>query len=157
MKMVPTGSYVWLLSQREWNCLGRIMMCGLVRVGVALQVDFEFKKPTPSPNPRPLPHSLCLLPADQDVKLSVTAPAPCLSASLHGDYEPPSKNVSKFPMKCFFYKLSWSLYLFTTEHWKDTYWYIIVVPLRSSWFDYAAFYHRTSWSWGEEILQGILV
>ena len=37
--------------------------------------------------PGPVSPSLCLLPADQDGKLSATAPAPCLSASHHDGHE----------------------------------------------------------------------
>lgn len=71
----------------------RARRCDLAR-SVLLRVGFEgfqkTKKSMPGPNP-----DTPLLPSDQDVKLSATAPGPCLSASHHDDHGLTSETVGK--------------------------------------------------------------
>ena len=61
------------------NCLGRIRRCGPVEDLSHWGWALRFQKSTPGLV------ALCLLPMDQDEKLSATAPGPCLSASHRED------------------------------------------------------------------------
>lgn len=61
------------LVPSQWNYLGRIRKCGLVRGGVSLEAGFRVSKAAISPV-----SSLCLVFVDQDTELSATALPPCL-------------------------------------------------------------------------------
>ena len=63
------------LVTREWNCLGRIRRYGRAGVGVALLEEvchwgwaLRFQKSMPGPV------SLCMVPVDQDIKVSAMGP-----------------------------------------------------------------------------------
>lgn len=77
--------------------------CVLVEGGVSLGVGFDVSKAYAKP-------SLCLLPVDQDVKLSVIAPAPCLLVSHRDDYGLTSETASKPSFKCFLLRVMVSLH-----------------------------------------------
>lgn len=77
-RMAPIGSYVLILGPQLMELFGKIRRGGLVGGDVSLWA-LRCQKPMPGPD-----HPAChLLPMDQEVKLSATAPGSCLSASHH--------------------------------------------------------------------------
>lgn len=71
------------LVPRDWKCLGR-MRSILVGGGVSLGVSLRFQKSVAVPVPLSVPFSLYpSQPADQDIKISLTASAPSLSVFHH--------------------------------------------------------------------------
>jgi len=88
-----------------FECLahqGVALLGGVSLLEVVCHCDFEVSYATFS-----VTHSFLLLPVDQDVKLSVPFPEPCLPecchASHHDDNELNLWNSKPVPIKCFFF------------------------------------------------------
>lgn len=98
MRVVSIGLYIPVLDhQLAKLCLGRNRSCVHVGGGVSLGQALRVQKPTLGP----ISFFLCLLPADQDIKLSATAPPPCLFASCHGTHGWSLWNYKPAPIKSF--------------------------------------------------------
>lgn len=80
--------------------MGRIRSCGFVEGDLSFGVGFQVSKA----HARPSHCLLCLLPVDQNIKLSATVPVPCLSAFCHADNGLTLKLPSSPQLNALFYK-----------------------------------------------------
>lgn len=100
MRMAFVGSHVWMLGHWGVELLERIRRARRCDLDRSMFLRFQKrKKSMPGPDP-----DSPLLPSDQDVKFSATAPGPYLFASHYDDHGLTSETVGKPQWNVFFYK-----------------------------------------------------